>query len=152
VRILWLDPGGTVGWANFQKPNQRDGYTSGQFDHSETWDQLNLAFELWNIDLLGYESFQYRNNLPRADLTPVENIGVIQEWARQHHVETYSQVPGQAVGKQAFFTDDRLKVLGLYKPGKKHANDAMRHLLYYLSFGPGTRLGEDVIVKLKGGE
>lgn len=155
--IIWFDPGVTVGWASFQKPNDRDGYQSGQFDHETQWSQLDmihnyrlgLTHTSSGIDLLGYEEFQYRNGLSRADLTPVENIGVIKEWAKQNKVTTYSQVPGQAVGKNAFFNDERLKVLGLHKPGMKHANDAMRHLLYYLSFGPGVRLGEEVIQKLK---
>jgi hypothetical protein len=36
---------------------------------------------------------------------------------------------------KAFWTDEKLKLVGLYEPGMKHARDALRHLLYLICFG-----------------
>lgn len=75
-----------------------------------------------------YESFQFRSGLPKAVLTPVEVIGVVKEWARQKDWALVSQTPAEG---KFFFTDDRLKAMQLWKPGKPHAMDALRHLLYF---------------------
>jgi hypothetical protein len=152
--LLALDPGFTTGWAMFRKPNNRDGYTSGQVKGGIViydWLMGFIAAEAFDMpmpDLIIYETFKYRQ-LPKADLTPVEAIGVIKLFAKQYNIPLHDQNPAQAVGEKAFWSDDRLKHLGLYQVGKVHANDAMRHLLYYLGFGPGVQIGEDNIRKLK---
>jgi hypothetical protein len=89
------------------------------------------------IDAIICESFQYRPHLPKANLTPVEVIGVVKEWCRQNSVKYFPQTP--AMGK-GFYTDDRLKERQLYKVGKPHANDAMRHLMFFMNFN--KRRGE----------
>lgn len=130
--IIALDPGGTVGWASFESPNNRDGYHSGQFASNETWAALS-SVEVFKQkpELLIVESFQYRSHLPKVDLTPVEVIGVVKEWAVQNEVPIVWQTPAQA---KFYFTNERLKELHLHYKGHPHANDAMRHLLYYLNF------------------
>jgi len=142
MTIIALDPGRTVGWATFKKPNARDGYKSGQIKWDATWSLLDSALiETHDIHLV-VESFKHRQ-LPKIDYTPVEVIGVVKEWARQNDVNITWQTPSQA---KFFWTDERLKDYTLYRPGKPHANDAMRHLLYYLNFHPSGRLlGEGVI-------
>lgn len=153
--ILSLDPGLTVGWASFRKPNSRDGYASGQWTYDAVGfvHQLDLIHAMNPLDLVVYERFDYRSGLAKANLTPVENIGVLKYWLDLNQVQSEEQWPHMAVGPKAFYNDDRLKLLGVYNVGHKHANDAMRHLLYYLSFGSGTRLGESRIHELKkGGE
>lgn len=142
MKLLAFDPGRTVGWATFQKPRE---YRSGQFpeDRTRVWlDAYHLLPGMTPIDLLIVERFTYRSNLPKADLTPVEVIGVIKEWSRQNHVDIVWQTPAQG---KFYFTDDRLKEMELYRVGQPHANDATRHLLYYLGFGGGITLGEDVV-------
>lgn len=68
---------------------------------------------------------------PKMDLTPVEVIGVIKEWCRQRDASLIQQTASQV---KAFYTDDRLKNEGRFEKGMPHANDAMRHLMYYLTF------------------
>ena len=144
MRLLALDPGRTVGWAAFDKGASGERYHSGQVKDDQVWHLLESSkLNLKGLDLLIVESFKYRQ-LPKADLTPVEVIGIVKEWARQFQVDVTWQTPSQA---KFFFTDDRIKKLGLYQPGKPHAMDAMRHLLYYLGFGKGVVLGEEVIVR-----
>lgn len=82
-------------------------------------------------DVVVCESFQYRNSLDKAVLIPLEYIGVITLWAEQRNRELVMQTP--AMGK-GFWTDDKLKTLGLYRPGAPHAMDATRHWLYYVTF------------------
>lgn len=83
-------------------------------------------------DTVVCESFQYRPKLDKAVLTPVEVIGGIKLWCVKHGVKLVFQTPGQRM----WWNDDRLKGMRLYKPGKPHANDAMRHLLTYLNVLP----------------
>ena len=145
--ILALDPGVTTGWATFQKPNRRDGYRSGQ-TKGPIWVLLESGLMVPQAEekfVVIYETFTFRQ-IPKADLTPVEVIGVIKEWARQKEVPLVPQSPAEGKG---FFSDDKLKVLQLYRPGHPHANDAMRHLLFYLSFGHGIQVGEGIIDKLR---
>jgi hypothetical protein len=148
VRLLALDPGATTGWALFQKGSPGERYTSGQVEQDKVWTLLNTAMfggrDLHDniIDLtIICESFQHRQ-LPKVDYSPVEVIGVVKEWARQNNVEIVWQTPAQG---KAFFTDNRLAALDLLKKPKttwRHANDAMRHILWYLGFGKGVRIGE----------
>jgi len=88
-----------------------------------------------------YEDFNYRN-VARAglDLTPVKLIGVIEVFRERHEpIVTFTKQTA-ATGK-AYFTDDKLKRLGIYVKGKKHGRDAMRHLLQWYTFGPGSQYG-----------
>lgn len=91
-----------------------------------------------------YEDFQYRN-MPRAglDLTPVKMIGIIEYFA-EADINTdhyYKQTPAQGKG---FFSDARLKNMGIYKVGKAHGRDATRHLLQWLTFGAGSQFPQDI--------
>jgi hypothetical protein len=129
--LVALDPGVTVGWATFQTGER---YKSGQWLHYKTWSMLDTGAFQRGIDVVIYESFQYRPHMPKVNLTPVEVIGVVKEWCRQNKVQCVGQTPAQG---KAFWTDERLQKMHLYKPGKPHANDATRHLLYYMYFGKG---------------
>lgn len=121
MSIIALDPGKTVGWAGIANH-----IYSGQHSVDELWDFLEYQQP---IESLVVERFHVRHM--GVALDPVECIGVIKEWARQNKVIIHWQMPHQA---KHFFTDARLREKGLYKKGKPHANDAVRHLLYYKKF------------------
>jgi hypothetical protein len=160
MRLLALDPGATTGWALFIKGAPTERYRSGQVEQDKVWRLLETAkiatTEADELDEDGYadlkiicESFQHRQ-LPKVDLSPVEVIGVVKEWARQNDVEIVWQTSAQG---KAFFNNDRLDALGVLRKPKttwRHANDATRHLLWYLGFGKGVRIGESVLPR-KGG-
>jgi hypothetical protein len=55
-------------------------------------------------------------------------IGVFRHYSYMSDWPLTLQSPGSA---KKLGTDDRLKDLGWYTPGKGHANDAARHLLLY---------------------
>src|SRR5580765_1276941 len=133
--ILALDPGTTTGWASFEKPNNRDGYRSGQIPNGAVGVWMSLEFDevLRGIpDTIVCESFQYRPKLDKAVLEPVEVIGAAKVWAYIHEVKMVFQTPAMRM----WWTDERLKQMDLYKPGHPHANDAMRHLLYLMNVLP----------------
>lgn len=122
--ILALDPGATTGWAR-GIDYAADGW--GQVPDDNIWTLLENFYP----SLIVIEDFVYRGRL-NIDFTPVEVIGVVKEWARQHRTELVWQTPSQV---KHFFTNDRLKEREVYQPGMPHAMDAMRHLCYYLEFG-----------------
>jgi hypothetical protein len=58
-------------------------------------------------------------------------IGAVQYICYMEHLPYHmemAQVP------KAFTTDDKLRGLGLYLPGKPHARDAMRHAVWWILF------------------
>lgn len=85
------------------------------------------------------ESFQFRQGKQRAGivLDSCEYIGVVKLFYQQRkkslpnsfQLDLRMQTAAQA---KTFVTDDKIKKLGLWAPGQKHAMDAMRHLLFTL--------------------
>jgi hypothetical protein len=85
------------------------------------------------------EKFEFRKDdvqqREKIDFTAAEYVGVVKY---QSHNWDHLQMQGsaQAVGKAAFWTNDKLRKLNLFKAGKeqRHEMDALRHLLYYMAF------------------
>lgn len=71
-------------------------------------------------------------NLSYNEMITPQIIGVVKMQAFKMDTPISEQTAAQG---KAFFTDKRLRQLSLYYPGKKHANDAIRHGCYYLLFG-----------------
>ncbi len=131
--ILAIDPGVTTGFAY----RARDG-------HIYTWqyaltDREDLPYtyfmsqlEQLAVDLVVCERFDFRQNKTGVDYTPVELIGLIKSW---HETEVGMPIvwQGQDVkSKRSFWTDEKLKTWGVYKPNMPHAMDAIKHLMHYL--------------------
>jgi hypothetical protein len=127
-KIVGIDPGGTTGLVIY--------------DHNEkSWKGMELVGEHYQAlhntlhdaepDVIVCERFDYRPKQGSVDLDPVEYIGVIKLYCQQFNVPAHYQ--DQLKGHKGLWTNDKLKVLGLYVPGKGHAMDAMRQVLYYLT-------------------
>jgi hypothetical protein len=96
-----------------------------------------------------YEDFQYRQNSPtRLNLMPVKMIGVIECCAESAKGEIQYWRQTAAQGK-AFYSDARLKQLGIYRKGRKHGRDATRHLMQWLTFGAGSQFYDVKVLGLK---
>lgn len=135
MKVVALDPGRTTGYA--MGDISEDGHmiiATGQHKWSQR--DLHNNLEWYQPDYIVYETFEYRRKKDRADLYPRELIGVIELYADVENIRTHTQSPSSAM---TYFTDTRLKEDGVYKPGKPHANDAARHLLYWFVFGPGYK-------------
>lgn len=125
--ILAVDPGLTTGWAAAM--SMEDEPSSGQWEYDDVWPRLFIM----DPKVVVMESFLFRQRT-NVNFAPVEIIGVIKLYARIERKTLIEQTPNQV---KHFFTDDRLKDRGLYKVAQPHANDALRHLLYYREFGKG---------------
>lgn len=135
--IMSLDPGGTTGWAWF---NRRKAIIEcGQLNGQHHWELLRLL-DLRDVEYevpseIVYESFQFRQfsgfDKSKIELDSVEYIGVVKLYSQLNEVSIYSQTASVA---KHFVSDDKLKRLGWYSrtAGLVHARDALRHLLYRL--------------------
>ena len=153
MRILSFDPGGTTGWAFHSlyqgeltgAPHIEGGQLGPHEHHGELW---NLIYH-YTPDLIVYEQFDYRikkdktsgMEIPGIVLVSKEYIGIFKLWQagmpQKRRLFAQSSSYGGAGGRSghAFWTDDKLKVIGAHHPGKQHQNDATRHMLMYITEG-----------------
>ena len=138
MRYMAFDPGATTGVCELDPLNYekiRSFNITSDDIQLFVWDTLNIV----KPSTIIYERFDYRPYQKTADLTPVEVIGVIKLYAQEHLDITL--VPQQQLkGDKGFWTDDKLKALDLYHSGEHgHSNDAVRQMLYYVTFTLGDR-------------
>lgn len=158
-RVVALDPGGTTGVAQydaeFMPPLNGHGHGElidqqinwFQFGPHEHHDELYEFLEMSHIHNyhLVYETFEFRNMDKRhrdnLNLMSKEYIGVAKLFAgqrklRPNQVHKYNAgmskgfIPDKA--KEGLSANAKLRAMGFYTPGLKHANDAARVLAYFL--------------------
>jgi hypothetical protein len=142
--LLALDPGGTTGWCQGTLMGKLLYLRVGQtkFSLLDVYDAIHKTARMSdNVDLI-YETFEYRN-LSRAglDLTPVKIIGVIELYLEMSPFVIKGCGQNAAKGK-GYYTDTKLKEYGVYAKSFQHGRDATRHLMHYLTFGPGSQYGD----------
>lgn len=122
--ILAFDPGETTGWAAYSA--RFDTYRCGELDDDlgNLYTFLNKARPL----KIAYESFHKRAKIDTDQLYSPQVIGVIRLWAQQNYIPTFMYSPSHT---KRFWTEDKIKRLGLWVPGQRHAMDAVRVLLTY---------------------
>jgi hypothetical protein len=132
---VWLDPGKTTGMASWDSRN--DAFTSLEASDLESvggWIEMLLAVNSDEPDLhieIGWERYVItpagiRGGTPYWSL---EVIGVARYFALKHNLTILNP---QMSSMMAIATDERLKLINWYKPGKRHANDAARHLFHHM--------------------
>lgn len=141
-QVIAFDPGGTTGWAMMAvHPEAMSGdpdihifgpygnlqfWTAGEFTGLQD-NQIDEAMELIEVypgARLVTESFRVRQL--NALLDPAEINAVLRNRARPRYF--VEQTPALAMS----VTDDRLKAMGFWLPGKQHARDALRHAIIFL--------------------
>lgn len=131
---LALDPGVTTGYAMGDVYLGRMSVLTGEerFNHLEFYKFLCESKPRFII----YERFDARHSRfsQGVELFSREIIGVAELYAQQKKIKVYKQMPSQA---KTSFSDEKLKKSVIFKPAKEHANDAVRHLLYWFTFGSG---------------
>jgi len=150
MKVIALDPGRTTGYAvGLIQPHEPMGVISGQaeWDERQIYEQLSMG----KPDIVVYEKFESgRQNAYRAikhknydvDLFPRNLIGVINLYCSQNNIKAYEQSPAKGLGGH-FRLDSVLQQAGVYKIANPHANDAMRHLLQWYTFGSGFQYDTD---------
>ena len=149
--IIAIDPGGTTGLAWWTKspgkirPNQ---FQTQQIGPCNEDHPLLVLIALLNgivalnqnrrIRIIG-ESFDFRMDeryRDKIDYTAAEVIGALRlwySWILPDNGQVTMEFKGAGLGK-GFWVDEKIKKVGLWKPGQRHAMDAMRHLLRYMAF------------------
>lgn len=136
-RVLTLDPGETTGWSF---------WSFGELRECGEWitpSPLEMADVLRNqlhgsFNTVVYEEYRIRGNKFKehvgSEVITIQNIGVIRVFADQWKARTFRQTAGMA---KSFATDAKLRRWGLYQTGWRHANDAIRHGVYWHLFMSG---------------
>lgn len=139
MRIMAFDPGSSTGVATIRADRVPLSDGKWEFDSfqltGEHHDDLWRLLENMNPDVVVSERFNHRF-VGSAVLDSVEYIGVLRLWCQRNERTLFEQSPASA---KNLFTDSKVKTLEMYKPGSVHANDATRHILYYLSISHGDK-------------
>lgn len=141
---IGLDPGGTTGWALYQAtmmppvgngaPEMIDEkWTCGQLGPEEHHTKLFTLLGMHHVQdyRVICESFEFRQGKQRdnINLMSKEYIGVAKLFGQERDLPVVFQTAGLA---KPFVTDQKIKKMNLWVPGRKHSMDAMRHLIYYM--------------------
>ena len=133
VNLIALDPGTHTGVCIYS--TETNGF---EFDtlgpnqhHLPLWDLLTVTAP----DVIIFERFTYQRR-DKVILDSVEYIGVARLYSQLHRVPYAEQTPSSA---KNLWTDDKIRTLGLWRPSERHAMDALRHMLYYLTVKKNDR-------------
>lgn len=140
--LLALDPGETTGWAMFESTLEQ--VTLQGCGQVKTWPLeigLNLIDPLMTksspevpltVVMESYRVYEWKSDSHSwSDVPTLQVIGAFKTLAIQRKLPYYEQTA--QVAKQ-FVTDEKLETWGFYKPGLRHARDAMRHGCYFHLF------------------
>lgn len=146
---LCLDPGETTGWAIFsqgqlvlcgQEHTGDEPALMAEFIHGIQESVLNSATYNTGLEHIVYEEYRIRGNKALqhigSEVVTIQHIGVIKATADQLGIPVTKQTAGQV---KQFATDIHLRRWGLFQTGKRHANDAIRHGVYWLLFAGGRK-------------
>jgi len=135
-RILAWDPGETTGQARWKFPETHIELLQIETkDIGQAFQDLERQVAIQVPDHIRAEEYRVYNWMADSHswslLHTPQLIGAIKVLAALQDIPISFKLAQQA---KAFWNDENLKVCGLYSPGQKHARDACRHLLYYLTF------------------
>lgn len=140
IKVISIDPGVTSGYCYAHvEPQQNMIFYPFQIvdDVDELWQRL-IDFQPRYIVM---EDFEFRQGRQKSsiNLFPKELIGVARLYTMRSPAFCSMQLQKAMTGK-SYYTDTLLKKQGLYKTSLGHGMDATRHLLHWITFGPGYAL------------
>ena len=130
--LMAIDPGTTTGIAIYHP-----GVWQMQSQSRATWEwcQVQGHLPFWklltmtNPHIVIIERFQFQAR-QKAVLDAVEYIGITKLYTEATDKKLVMQTASQAKG---LWTDEKLRKVELFASEGKHARDATRHMLYYLT-------------------
>ena len=147
--IIGIDPGDTTGLAVWVSAT--DNWRMYQVGPCKDDEQLKkvlvtLSDVVTHVEPFGpgsegcihivLEPFQFRKDdsyRDKIDYIAAEVIGAIRVWAYERSfVRLIMQ--GASYGVEGFWSDEKVKKIGLWLRGKRHAMDATEHVLMYRTF------------------
>lgn len=139
MKILAIDPGKTTGYSvGITKDGAPLQFISkqAQLDHLQLW----LLLQGESPHCIVTERFDFRNKVKTGtELISAELNGILHLYSLLHRkrLDLQGASTHGAGGKKGYFSNMKLKQLGIYLPGKDHAMDSLRILLYWYEFGKG---------------
>jgi hypothetical protein len=139
MRIIAVDPGGETGITEFnfaeQTPNNvaLHFWNHREFKRKKHHNELYTYLSLREPDILLWEQFIDSPQEGVVETVSLEYIGVMELWLQErlnHSTTSFSYPPSKIKG---FWTDDKLKRVGLYTSGSTHIRDTTRQVLTYLN-------------------
>lgn len=127
-----IDPGEKTGISYYnEEQNHWKAYELNTVkDTTVLYNEIEMFASLY-VDKLTVicESFVHQQRY-NVVYRPIELIGVVKLVCEQKELPLIFQTSGYGLGT---FSNESLKSLGMYLPGKKDANQASRHLIQYLT-------------------
>lgn len=137
--ILTLDPGETTGWSLWEEGQlvEAGQEATGQ-NPALMVEFIRAVDDQHALSTVVYEEYRIRPNKASqhigSEVITIQHIGAIKVATDMMDITAVKQTAGMAKG---FATDQKLKRWGLFQTGQKHANDAVRHGVYYILFATG---------------
>lgn len=127
--VLALDPGeGTTGWAVF---NNGDLAAAGQVSGAAT--EIENLVECWSPAIVVAEEYRVYGWKAKqhswSDIPTLQLIGAMRYICEKKNIPCHLQSAQVAKG---FATDEKLRGWDLWQTSARHANDAIRHAVYFL--------------------
>jgi hypothetical protein len=133
LKVVALDPGGTTGWASAEwerfKPFNPDLRHYGPGSHHG---ELAGALTNFKPDVVVCEDFRYRQQA-NAILVSVEYIGVVKLFVHTYRTTLLVMQGADVAHGSGVWDDNKLKKASLWLPNRRHAMDALIHLLHFLT-------------------
>lgn len=145
--ILSLDPGRTTGIAIaiVQDDKPFVAYYQQELDHKGFWQLLDNTARACDGALnIICERFVFIRSKTGIDLYPCELIGVLHYFVQSYPMNYLAMQNASVQGSKAYFSDKRLKEMGLYQKEFEHGRSAVKHLLHWLQFEHGASFGADM--------
>lgn len=140
--MLALDPGQCTGYAIARQTSERFEvcYDEAFLDPNQFWAFLQQVLCSGDAYVI-CESFEFRQGKQHKgiDLYPRELIGILRLYMWYNSDRLYFQTPVEQSDKKAYFSDAKLKELGLYQKGLDHGRSAVKHLLQWYAFYAGFK-------------
>jgi hypothetical protein len=141
LKVLAIDPGVTTGFAQMMYVGGYIGldYRQRKLSPKQFGEFVLRMKSLYHV----CESFQYRQGQFQKDvLFPVELIGVLKYLVGEGNPnqQLWMQPPSVQGKKSAFYSDEKIKAMGLWMPGREHGRSALKHLLHWFKFSYGSEL------------
>lgn len=148
--IIGIDPGGTTGIAWWHRST--GAYNSKQVQscrlNDRLWEVIETVTTLTTEPTVNrklahvvVEKFEFRleeRDRTKIDYTAAEVIGALRLWSIVHSADEcgwdVDLIMQGATKAKGFWTDEKLKDMGVWVPGHKHAMDALRHVLAHRVF------------------
>lgn len=136
--ILSIDPGMMSGYC-YARILEDKTVEYMPFQSMDEVDDLYRRLVEFNPRFIIMEDFEYRSGKHKSGLNlfPVQLIGVARLYELNAPNGKCALTLQKAAQGKAYYSDAVLKKHKLYKRGIPHGMDASRHLLQWLTFGPG---------------